>query len=139
MSRRRERGAVSLELAVITPAILLIFVLVAFAGRMATANGTVEQAAADAARAASLSQGPSAAQQAAQDTAAAALSNSGLQCLSLSVNADTSGFATAPGQQANVTVTITCPVRLADLPLPGLGSRTVTASAVSPIDTYRQR
>ena len=38
------------------------------------------------------------------------------------------------------TATVACVVNLADLSLPGVpGTRTVTATATSPIDTYRER
>lgn len=135
----RESGSVTLEVAVLAPGLILLIALVAFAGRMGLANSAVEQSAADGARAASLERGASAAREAAQEAVDASLADQGLQCTSTSVSVDTSGFATAPGQSANVTVTVTCPVRVADLPLPGLGPRSVQASAISPIDTYRER
>jgi hypothetical protein len=53
---------------------------------------------------------------------------------------DTSGFRTRPGQSASVDTTVTCLLRLSDLALPGLpGSKRISATAVSAVDTYRER
>jgi hypothetical protein len=39
-----------------------------------------------------------------------------------------------------VTATVTCKVEVADLAIPGLpGTRTITATASSPVDAYRER
>jgi len=134
-----ERGSVALEWAILAPGVLLIMAVLALAGRVALADGAVEQAAADAARAASLERGPAAARDAAHHAATLSLTDQGLDCTSTSINVDTSGFHTPPGQAANVTVTVSCPIKVMDLPIPGLGPRTATTSAVSPIDTYRER
>ena len=41
---------------------------------------------------------------------------------------------------AQVTATVTCKVDVADLAIPGLpGTRTITATASSPVDAYRER
>ena len=76
--------------------------------------------------------------------AAAAAGNAGvdqrnLTCLTLSVSADTSGFAVPVGTPATVSATVTCRVNLTGVDLPGLGEREVTATMVSPLDTYRGR
>ena len=57
------------------------------------------------------------------------------------VTVDTAGFAVPPGQPAQVTVQVTCDVRLPGLTvIPGIpGSRTLTATASSPLDIYRAR
>ena len=82
----------------------------------------------------------SGARSAAEDGARRSLSQQDLQCTSVSVDIDTAGFAVPVGLPAQVRATVTCDVRLADLALPGFpGSRTVTATAVSPLDTYRER
>ncbi len=139
-TRRRaaEHGSATLELAVLAPGLLLLIALLTFAGRHAMADGAVEQAAADAARAASLQRGPSAGHTAADDVARRTLADQGLSCLNTSIDVDTSGLGSAPGEAARVSVTITCPLKVADLPL-ALPSVTVTATAVSPVDTYRER
>ena len=53
---------------------------------------------------------------------------------------DTSGFASPVGPPANVTATVTCVVNLSDVAVPGLpGTRTITATMTSPLDTFRER
>jgi Flp pilus assembly protein TadG len=135
-----ERGSATLELIVWAPGLLLVLGLLAAAGRVTAAQGVVEQAAVDAARTASVARTPGEARSDAHTTAVATLSGSALHCTTLTVAVDTSGFAVPVGQPATVTATVSCPVRLADLALPGLpGSRTVTARASSPLDTFRER
>ena len=130
----------SLELVVRAPALLLLVGLLAVAGRVTLAGGTVEQAALDAARTASVSRTPAAARSVALATATQTLSASGLTCTQVTVEVNTGGFAVPVGLPATVSATVRCPVRLGDLGLPGLpGSRTVTATATSPLDTYRER
>ncbi len=138
--RHGERGSSTLELVVWAPGLLLIVGLLTVAGRVNSANAAVEQAATDAARAASISRSAISAQQRAHDTTTATLAAQGLECVSTTVAVDTSGFAAAPGQAATVTATVSCPVRLADLAIPGLpGVRTVTHTAASSLDTFRER
>lgn len=134
----RERGSATLELAVLAPGLLLLIALLALAGRHAVADGAVDQAAADAARAASLQRTPSAGREAALEVARASLTGQGLSCLSTRVEVDSSGLRAPAGQSGRVTVTVTCPLKVADLPLP-IPTTTITSSAVSPVDTYRER
>jgi Flp pilus assembly protein TadG len=135
-----ERGSTTLELVVWAPGLLLIVALLTVAGRVNGANAAVEQAATDAARTASIARSSGAAQRAAATSAQATLAGQGLQCTATTVTVDTSGFAAPPGQPATVTATVSCPVRLADLAVPGLpGTRTVTHTAASSLDTFRER
>lgn len=68
------------------------------------------------------------------------LAAQGLSCRRLQVRQDTSQFALPPGTPATVEVTVTCEVSFTDIAFAGLpSSRTVTASFVSPIDTWRGR
>jgi Flp pilus assembly protein TadG len=130
---RAEQGAVSTELAVLTPVLLAFMLLAVFAGRVAQAEGDVANAAQEAARAASLQSGPGDAVAAAQEMAAANLSRSGLACRGLDVATNTSSFA--PG--GHVAVTVTCSASFADLSLLAVpGSRQFSASAVEVIDRH---
>lgn len=53
---------------------------------------------------------------------------------------DTSQFSRPPGEPATVSATVTCRVQLSDLAIPGLpGSREITETVESPLDTYRMR
>jgi hypothetical protein len=118
----------------------LLLALLIFGGRNALATGAVEQAAVDGARAASLTRSGADAESAARAAAARSLADQDLACSTINVDVDTSGFGTPPGQAAHVSTRVACTLRLSDLGLPGLpASKTITASAVSVIDTYRER
>jgi Flp pilus assembly protein TadG len=136
----RDEGGASLEVVILTPVLVLLLGLLVLAGRVALARTSVEQAADEAARSASIARTASGARRAAEDGAARALAEQSLRCSRVDVAVDVDGFAVPVGQPARVRATVTCVVALADLALPGFpGSRTVTASAVSPLDTYRER
>ncbi len=129
-----ERGSVAVEVAVIAPALLFLMLLVVYAGKVSEADGNVERAASDAARAASLRQHPGDATTDAQDTAAANLAAAGVPCLTLITTVDTDDF----GPGGTVTVTVRCEASMADVTLLGVpGRRTFSTSAVEVIDTYR--
>lgn len=136
--RMGERGSAALEMAVVAPALLGIIALMIFGGRYALATQTVNAAAAAAARAASIERTAGTAKSSAAATAAATLSNQDLRCVSTQVDVDTSGFATEVGQAAMVEVSVTCAVSMAGLVgMPG--SLTLSATASSPLDIYRER
>ena len=131
---RSERGSVSVEVAVIAPAFVFLLLLVVFAGKVSEADGNVERAAAEGARAASLRQNPGDAIDDAQAVVAANLDAAGVPCTSLDTVVDTSTFE--PG--GTVTVTVTCEASMADVTLLGVpGTRVFTAQAVEVIDNYR--
>lgn len=135
-----DRGSSSLEFVIIGPALLLVLGLLIFAGRVAVAQQSVHAAAADAARAASIARTSGTASGAARNAANNTLTSTNLQCSSTSVSVDTSSFGTAVGTPATVSATVACTVYLADLSVPGIpGSKTVTATVNSPLDTYRAR
>ena len=109
------------------------------AGRTSVAQGSVDAAARDAARQASIARSPAAALAAAQLSAQAALSQDGLDCAPV-VDVGTAGFGSPLGQPAQVSATVTCTVPLADLIVPGLpGSETLRSTFTSPLDPYRGR
>lgn len=136
---RRDAGSTTLEAVVMFPPLIIFLGLIIAAGRVMIAGGSVEAAARDAARQASLARDPGTARSWALSSAQAALRSEGLQC-SPAVSVDTSQFARAIGTPAATSVTITCTVRLGDLVVPGMpGSRSLRASATSPIDPYRAR
>jgi Flp pilus assembly protein TadG len=135
-----DRGAVTLEFVVVAPALLALLGLLIMAGRVAIASNSVESAADEAARSASISRTAAAARAAGEEGVRRSLAEQDLRCSSVQVDVDTAGFAVPVGVPAQVRATVTCVVQLSDLALPGLpGSRTVTATAVSPLDTYRER
>ena len=131
---REDRGSATLELALITPALLLVLLFVVTLGRVATAQEDVDDAAAQAARAASVVPDPAQARGAAREAASAAVAAKSLPCSGLDVVVDTSAFH--PG--GVIAVDVSCPVglgRLAGMGLPG--SKVLTSRAVEVIDTYR--
>ena len=134
MRDRPDVGAVSTELAVLTPLLIGFMLLVLFAGRVAQAEADVAHAAHEAARAASLRGDPQAAVIAAEETAAANVAEGGVSCRRLDVTVDTSAFA-AGGW---VTVTVSCEASFADLATLAVpGNRRFTARATAVIDTHR--
>jgi Flp pilus assembly protein TadG len=136
---RADAGNAALELVVLAPVFLGLLGLAIAAGRTTIAQGSVDAAARDAARQASISLTPTAAQQAGQASALVALRQDGLDCAPVVV-IDTRQFAYPPGQPATVTATVSCTVSLANLALPGLpGSARLRASFTSPLDIYRSR
>jgi Flp pilus assembly protein TadG len=122
------------------PAFVLFVGLIIFGGRTATTHQSVETAAADAARAASIERTSNAARSAAIDTATTSLSNQGVHCLDIDVSVDASQFSRTVGEVATVSVTVQCRLDLSDLSVPGVpGSRLIKATMASPIDTWRER
>ncbi|MGW5646235.1 TadE family protein [Saccharopolyspora sp. NPDC003752] len=141
MSRRfSDAGSASVELAILTPMLLMLVVLVIAGGRTVTADLAVEHAATTAARAASLARTPTAAHSTATNAGTRALAEQNLTCTGLQVTADTSSFG-HPGAPGTVTVTLHCAVSLADLTgIPGLpASIPLHAVFTSPVDPYRSR
>ena len=135
-----EAGNAALELVILAPVLLGLLSLVIAAGRTAIAQGSVDAAARDAARQASISLTSAAAQAAGQSSARAALRQDGLDCTPVVV-IDASQFTSVPvGSPASVTATVTCAVPLTDLALPGLpGTVVLHAAFTSPLDVFRSR
>jgi Flp pilus assembly protein TadG len=134
-----DDGNAALELVILAPVLLGLLGLVIAAGRTSIAQGSVEAAARDAARQASISLTSAAAQETGQASARAALMQDGLGCAPVVV-INTSQFAIPSGEPAMVTATVSCTVSLSNLALPGLpGSARLQASFTSPLDIYRSR
>ncbi|MGW5643672.1 TadE/TadG family type IV pilus assembly protein [Saccharopolyspora sp. NPDC003762] len=138
--RRRDAGSASVELAVLTPMLLALLVLVIAAGRVVSADNALEHATTAATRSASLARTPTAAHTAAADTGTHAMAEQHLACAGTRLHVDTSMFNRA-GQPGHVTVTLSCAVALSDLTgLPGLpGAVALEARFASPVDPYRTR
>jgi hypothetical protein len=139
---RAERGEVEdiPGLAIVLVGILCPLVaVVIFMGRYGLADNSVQSAAAAAARDASLSGSASDAVPHATQAAEVALFGN-VTCQNLNVVIGGDGLQTTLGQTGTVTATITCRVSTADLSFPLIpGSVTITETAASPVDPYRQR
>jgi Flp pilus assembly protein TadG len=137
---RDERGSAAIEAVIGVPAFLLFVGLIIFGGRTATTHQSVETAAADAARSASLERTSASARTQAISAATISLSNQGIHCLDIDVTIDASQFSRTVGEAATVSVTVQCRLDLSDLSIPGVpGSRLIRATSTSPIDTWRER
>lgn len=130
---RGERGAMSVELVVLTPVLVGCLMVLAGAARYLDAEDQVSSAAWASARAASLEPSTRSAAAAGRTAATQALADRGKACVRLDVSLDTQAFA--PG--GSVRATVTCHADLSDLAGFGLGSRTFTATAVVPIEVHR--
>jgi len=140
MRRRDERGSAAIEAVIGVPAFALFVGLIIFGGRTAMAHGAIESAAADGARTASIARSGQDARAEAEQAVRSGLANQGIDCLSVEVTVDTSDFANRVGTPGLVEVSVSCRLDLSDLAVPGVpGSRTVTATMTSPIDTFRER
>ena len=132
---RRDEGFSTVEVVLLVPVLVLVLLLVVGAGRVEQARLQVTGAARDGARAASLTRTPATAQAAALAAVEVALAGQDVTCAGgPRVSVDVSGFV--PGGTADVRVD--CQARLGDLGFPGLpGTKTVSALAASPVETYR--
>jgi Flp pilus assembly protein TadG len=135
-----ERGNVAINTAVVVPMLLLIGLLLVMAGRLVLAEGVVQSAANEAARAASISRTAVVADAQATSTATSTLVNSGVSCGSTRVLPAIDAFDLPLGTVGTITVRVECVVPLSDLGLPGApGSRTISATGTSVLDAYRGR
>lgn len=140
LTTARDRGSAVIEAVMLAPVLMLFIILVLFGGRWALAQQAVQASAAEAARAASLARTADQAHASAASAAGTSLTNQQVACASQSVTVDTAGFAVPVGQPAMVAATVTCVVDMNDLAAPGVpGTRTLTATMRSPLDTYRAR
>jgi hypothetical protein len=129
----------SVELAVIAPGLILLLLLIAAGGRVVEAQGHVDGAARDAARAASLARSLGEADQFALQAAQADLGSTSW-CVQGTVGADVVGFPgpgvpVLPGQ--DVTVTVHCELNMTPFTILGFKAATAfTAQAVAPLDPF---
>ncbi|MEW1648373.1 TadE family protein [Streptomyces sp. NPDC091219] len=135
-----DEGSVAVEAAIVLPPLIMFLCLAIAGGRLVMSGAKIDAAAEDAAREASIHRTVAAAQDAARAAALESLDDQGITCASASVSVNTGGLNVPVGQLGTVTVTVTCTVSLSDLLLPGVpGSRTLTSTATSVVDRYRQR
>jgi Flp pilus assembly protein TadG len=131
----RDRGSSTAELVIITPIIIVLLLLVVGFGRYAHGRQLVEQAAAAAARAASLSPTAAQADRRARQAATTSLADAGVSCRSMNITIDAGDFRAG----GTVAVTVACTADLSDLALAGLpGAATMTATGRASLETYRQ-
>jgi Flp pilus assembly protein TadG len=159
--RRRDRhdsGLASIELVILLPAFVLLVLLAAYLGRTNVAQSSIDSAAQDAARAASLQRNMTDALAAATQAATATLDAQAIPALknttspspcvpgtvtaTITNTTPTDPFQTPLGTPSRVDVKVSCTVYLANLVFPGLpisGNVAMTSTFSSPIDDYRVR
>lgn len=127
-----DSGTTAIELVLIAPVFLALLLMIVGLGRIVEAEGRVQGAARDAARAASLARSGVAATDAARAAAAANLNERGVTCTTFAVAVDTGDFR--PGGVVRVSVACTADLSgLTGLP----GSKTIRADAAAPLEQYR--
>ena len=138
--RDPEEGSATIEAVILAPVVGLVVLLIVFGGRVAAAHQSVQTAASEAARAASLARAPGIAHEDAVTAARTSLTNQDLLCAGTDVVVDTSGLTAPVGTASAVSATVTCHVDLTDLGVPLLpGTRVVTATMTSAVDSHRTR
>ncbi len=135
-----QRGAASVEFALIVPVLVLLVGLLVGGARTWLTRGVVEQAAGAAVRGMSQARGPGEAVRIARDLAHAQVAAGDVRRERLVVDVDASALSTSPGTRATVTARVRCDVPLGDVLVPGWpGVIGVEASAETVLDTYRGR
>ena len=135
-----ERGAATVELALVIPVLVLLFGVVVGGARVWLARATVDHLAGAAARAGSLARTPAEAVAAASALARAQAATEGLRCSALSVDVDARSLAQPPGTVARIEVDVVCLVPLGDVIVPGWpGQLELRSSATAVVDRYRGR
>ncbi len=128
-----ERGAAAVEMALVTPLLLVLLLLMVLLGRFAVARTDLDGAARDASRAASLARTLPGAQAAARSAAEAGLASREVTCRSLDVVLD-ADFS--PGGW--VAAEVSCTLDLSELSLLAVpGTKVMSSRFVSPLESFR--
>jgi Flp pilus assembly protein TadG len=124
----------AVELAILTVPLVVLLLLVAGLGRVSEARNAVDEAAHDAARAASIERGEALARQRGTQLARDDLAASRVSCLAATVTVDVSDLR--PG--GTVSATVICTVSFSDLLLLRVpGAKTIASTAVEVVDFHR--
>ncbi|MFF4257938.1 TadE/TadG family type IV pilus assembly protein [Streptomyces sp. NPDC001663] len=130
---RPDSGLATVELVLVVAVPVLMLAFLVLCGRITESRLRVEDAAHQAARAASTARSADAAKDRARTTAAALLGEGGVGCRSVGVEVE---GAVQPGE--TVTAVITCRVELSDLAVLRVpGTAIIRESFAAPIDVYR--
>ena len=138
-----ETGTSTLELVALVPLLAALMLFVVFCGRVTVTRLDVQQAARDAARAASIAITRDDAAIALEASLTENLGGQARYCTHLPV--DYSAIATDSGiggdwDSGLIELSLTCAIPTEDLGLLGIaGTKTFTAKAIEPFDTWRSR
>lgn len=134
MKQRDDRGAMAIEIVLLTPALIAAIMVIAGGARYVDARGQTNSAAFAAARAASLTSNQQEAVAAGRAAAEDSLAERGHACVELGVDINAHDFV--PG--GSIRVTVTCVTDLTDLAGFGLPGRKVfTGTATVPLELHR--
>lgn len=138
--RSTQRGAASVELALLVPALMIMLGLLFAGGRLWFARATVTEAAHSSARAASLARSAGEAGFEGRSAVRQSLSTAGMHCSNTLIDLNLAAFDLPVGTPATISATVTCNVPFTDILLPGMpGSITLHGTGSSALDTYRSR
>ena len=140
--RPRDTGSVAVELTILAPTLIILLLFVVAVERLTSARLTVQEAAHQAARTATLTRNPTVATRDARATALAVTTGKDLPCNDMQVTVDVPARSAEPSAARTAstvaTVRVACTVTLTDLTGLHLPSRTViVATATSPLDRYK--
>ena len=140
---KTERGTTIVEFVALAPLLAALMLFVVFCGRVACTRNTVARSARDAVRAASMSITREEAATALEATLTENLGANASRCTHLPV--DYGAIGTDTGEAGDwdsgvIELRLTCDIPMSDLGLLGLaGTKTFTAVAIEPVDTWRSR
>jgi Flp pilus assembly protein TadG len=132
--RRRERGALALELAVLAPVLLVLFMFLLACGRYFQTSSLLEGAARDGARSASQARSLTDAQARVDQAVSDAMGQAVKSCKETATGSITTAFTAG----SPLSVEVSCTINYRDLGLLGLGGdTTITKRFTSSLDPYR--
>ena len=138
-----ERATTIVEFVALAPLLAALMLFVVFCGRVAWTRNTVARSARDAVRAASMSITREEAATALEATLTENLGANASRCTHLPV--DYGAIGTDTGEAGDwdsgvIELRLTCNIPTSDLGLLGIaGTKTFTAVAIEPVDTWRSR
>ncbi|TCO50010.1 TadE-like protein [Kribbella antiqua] len=134
MRARTERGTMALEMAVLAPILLMLFMFLLACGRYFQTSSLLESAARDGARSASQARSLNEAQGRVDEAVSRTMAQAVKSCQSTASGSITTAFEAG----SPLSVEVTCTIDYRDLGLLGLGGdTTITKRFSSSLDPYR--
>jgi Flp pilus assembly protein TadG len=135
MKRRLgQRGTMALEMVILAPVLLLLFMFLLACGRYFQTSSLLESAARDGARSASQARSLPEAQSRVDEAVSTTMSQAIKSCKTTASGSITTGFVAG----SPLSVEVTCTINYRDLGLLGLGGdTTITKRFTSSLDPYR--
>ena len=131
---RRERGTMALEMVILAPILLILFMFLLACGRYFQTSSQLENAARDGARAASQTRSLADAQKAIDDSVTRTMGQSVASCKASASGTITTAFTAG----SPLSVEVSCTINYQDLGLLGIGGdTTITKKFSSSLDPYR--